>query len=218
MTAHKEDKSLAQILKEAITTHLYDLHVCLPARVEKYDAAKQKADIKPLLKKRYKVEAQETELPVVTDVPVQWPSAAGGASYLHLPLKKGDLGMAIFCERSLDGWLQGSGQIVGPKDPRHHHLSDAIFIPGVRPFGAALSGTSAENAVFQNDQMRIELSPDGKISIEGASEEFLTIVESVLDHLIAAKVITSIGASPFIASTIANFQDDKARLGTIKRS
>ena len=214
----KADKTLAQILNDAITAQLYDVHVCLPARVEKYDAGSQKANIKPLLRKKYKIEAQETELPVITDVPVQWPSAAGGDAYLHLPLKSGDFGMAVFCERSLDTWLQGSGQIVGPKDPRHHNLSDAIFVPGVRPFGAALSGAGADNAVLQNGQMRIEMAPDGKISIEGASEEFLTIVEGVLDHLIGAKVITSIGASPFIASTIANFQDDKAKLATIKRS
>jgi hypothetical protein len=213
----KADKTLAQVLKEAISAQLYDLHVCLPARVEKYDAAKQRADIQPLLKKRYKAEEVETELPLITAVPVQWPSAAGGGSFLHLPLKKGDLGMAIFCERSLDGWLQGGGQAVGPQDPRHHDLSDAIFLPGVRPFGSPLAGADPDNAVLQNGQMRIEISPDGKISIAGASEEFLTIVDSVLDHLINAQVMTAIGASPFIASTVAALQDDKARLATIKR-
>ena len=213
----KEDKSLGQILRDAIVSQLYDVHVCLPARIEKYVPERQKADCKPLLTRRYSAEQRDTELPVITDVPVQWPAAGGGAAYLHLPLKKGDLGMLVFCERSLDAWLQGSGQIVSPADPRHHHLSDAIFIPGVRPFGAALAGVSADNAVLQNGQMRVELSPDGKISIEGASEEFLTIVDSVLDHLIAAQVVSGVGAAPFIASTIANFQGDKARLATIKR-
>lgn len=213
----KEDKSLAQILREAVLAQLYDVHVCLPGRIEKYSAAQQKADVKPLLTRRYRAEQADTALPLITDVPVQWASAAGGTSYLHLPLVKGDLGMLVFCERSLDAWLQGKGQIVSPADPRHHHLSDAIFVPGLRPFGAALAGASAANAVLQNGQMRVELSPDGKISIQGASEEFLSIVDSILDHLIAAKVITSGGASPFIASTVAAFQQDKAALATIKR-
>lgn len=213
----KEDKTLSQILREAILSQLYDLHVCLPGRVEKYAAGRQKADVKPLLTKRYKIEAKDTELPVITDVPVQWPAAGGGAAYLHLPLAKGDLGILVFCERSLDAWLQGSGQVVSPADPRHHHLSDAIFVPGVRPFGAALGNVSADNAILQNGQMRIELAPDGKISIQGASEEFLTIVDSVLDHLIAAKVVSGIGAAPFIATTIADFQADKTRLAAIKR-
>lgn len=212
----KEDKTLARIIQEAIAAHLYDVHVCLPARVEKYDAATQKADVKPLLKKRYKIDG-DVELPVVTSVPVQWPSAANGAAYLHLPVAKGDLGMLVFCERSLDAWLQGAGQIVSPDDPRHHHLSDGIFVPGLRPFGSPLAATSAANAVLQNGQMRVELSPDGKISIQGAGNEFLTIVDSILDHLINARVITAIGASPFIGSTIADFQQDKADLATIKR-
>jgi hypothetical protein len=213
----KEEKTLGQVIREAILSQLYDVHVCLPACIEKYSAAKQKADVKPLLTKRYRIEQEDTQLPLITDVPVQWPSAGGGAAYLHLPLAKGDLGMIVFCERSLDMWLQGAGQIVSPADPRHHALSDAIFVPGVRPFGAALEGVSAENAVLQNGQMRIEMAPDGKISITGASEEFLSIVDSMLDHLIAAKVVTAVGAAPFIATTIAALQDDKARLATIKR-
>lgn len=217
MSKKKEDKTLAQILRDAITARLHDVHVCLPGRIETYDSAKQKADVKPLLKKRYKAEAADTELPVITDVPVQWTSAAGGDAYLHLPAATGDLGMIVFCERSLDAWLSGSGQIVSPSDPRHHHISDAIFIPGMRPFGAPLTNTSSSNAVLQNGQMRVEMAPDGTISIEGASEEFLTIVDSVLEHLISARVVTSIGASPFLADTIAYFQDDKARLATIKR-
>ena len=113
--------------------------------------------------------------------------------------------------------MQGAGQIVSPADPRHHHLSDAVFIPGVRPFGAALGGVSTVNAVLQNGQMRIEMAPDGKISISGASQEFLTIVDHVLDHLISARVLSAVGAAPFIASTIANFEQDKADLATIKR-
>jgi hypothetical protein len=213
----KADKSLAQILRDAIAAQLYDVHVCLPARVETYDAATQKATIKPLLKKRYKVEKNATELPVITDVPVQWPSAAAGAAYLHLPLSAGDLGMAVFCERSLDAWLQGKGQIVDPQDPRHHNLSDAVFVPGLRPFGAPLCGADAANVVLQNNQMRVEMSPDGKISIEGASEEFLTIVDSILDHLINARVVTALGAMPFYHTTIADFEDDRDRLDTIKR-
>lgn len=213
----KADKTLAQILRDAVTAHLYDLHVCLPARVEVYDAAKQKATIKPLLNKRYRQEHSDTELPVITDVPVQWPSAAGGSSYLHLPLAKGDLGVAIFCERSIDAWLHGKGQMVAPNDPRHHHLSDAVFVPGVRPFGAALADAGAQNAVLQNGQMRIELAPDGKISIRGAAEEFLTIVDSILNHLINAKVVTAMGAMPFYHTTIADFEDDKDRLSEIKR-
>ncbi len=210
--------TLAEVIREIIKSHFFDLHTTMPARVEKYDPATQKADVKPLLRKKYRAADAATEIPVIPSVPVQWPSAGGGDAYIHLPLKTGDLGMVIFCERSIDTWLSGDGQITAANDPRHHDLSDAVFIPGVRPFKAALSDVSADNLVIQNDILRIELDPSGKISIEGATKELLTVLSGVLDHLISAKVLTLWGASPFTTDTIASFTQDKTDLNTLKRS
>jgi len=219
----KAGKTMAKVITDAIRRQMLDLRVCLPARIERYDHATQKANVKPLFKKQYVRKLSENdsgraELPVVTDVPVQWPSAAGGAAYLHLPIASGDLGMLVFADRSLDAWLAGSGQIVAPSDARIHHIKDPIFIPGLRPFGSPLSDTSAANAVLQNSQMRIEMDPSGKISISGASEEFLTIVDSLIGHLIDARVVTAAGAMPFYHTTLAALQDDRSRLATIKRT
>jgi len=218
----KGSKTLASILLDAIRRQMLDLRVCMPARVETYDHEKQRANVKPLLKKQYARSASTadtgpTELPVITDVPLQWPSAAGGDAYLHLPVVAGDLGVLLFADRSLDNWLSGSGQIVAPEDARMHHLKDAIFVPGLRPFGAPLSDASATNAVLQNNRMRIEMDPSGKISISGADEEFLSIVDSMLDHLINARVATAMGAMPFYHTTLSDLASDRARLATIKR-
>jgi len=210
--------TLTEVIKEAIKSQLFDLHTVMPARVEKYDSATQKADVKPLLRKKYLVNNIATEIPVIPSVPVQWPSASGGDAYIHLPLKVGDLGIVVICERSIDSWLSGDGQITAPNDPRHHDLSDAIFIPGVRPWKVALAEVSSDNLVIQNDKLRIELDPSGKISIEGATQELLTVLSGVLDHLISAKVLTLWGASPFTSDTIANFTSDKSKLATLVRS
>ena len=175
---------------ELIKSQVLGIHTALPARVEKYDHTTQKADVKPLVSKKYRNSDLVTEIPVLPSVPVQWPSSAGGDAYIHLPLKVGDLGMVIFSERSIDSWLSGDGQITAPNDPRHHDLSDGVFIPGVRPFKAALAGTSENNMVIQNDALRIEIDPSGKISITGATKELLTVLSGVLDHLVSAKVLT----------------------------
>ncbi len=121
------------------------------------------------------------------------------------------------CERSIDTWLSGDGQITATNNPRHHDLSDAIFIPGVRPFKSALTDVSETNLVIQNDSIRIEMDPSGKISVMGATKELLTVLSGVLDHLISAKVLTLWGAAPFTTDTIANFTQDKADLATLKR-
>lgn len=216
-TIQNETPTLAEVIREAIKSHILDLHTAMPARVERYDHARQKADVKPLLRKKYKVSDTATEFPVIPAVPVQWPSAGGGEAYIHLPLKLGDLGLVLICERSIDTWLSGDGQITSPQDPRHHDLSDAVFIPGVRPFKKALASTSADNLVIQNGRLRIELDSGGRISIAGASNELITVLIGVLDHLISAKVLTLWGPAPFTADTIANFTADKASLNTLKR-
>lgn len=217
MGKKQETPTMPEVISEAIRAKLLDVHVALPAKIESYDHATQKANITPLLRKKYLKDNAEVDLPVINNVPVQWPSASGGTSFLHLPLKAGDVGMAIFCERSLDLWKSGDNSTVTPNDPRHHNLTDAIFIPGINAFKSALKDVPANNAVLQNGEMRMEIDPSGKISFQGATKEFLNIVDSVIDHLISARVVAGTGSTPFTVATIATFQSDKNDLATIKR-
>lgn len=59
---------------------------------------------------------------------------------LALPVAVGDTGLLIFSDRSLDVWL-ATGGIVDPGDDRRHALSDAVFVPGLRPFSSPLVTT-----------------------------------------------------------------------------
>lgn len=161
----KPGATLAEIIQDAVRAGILDINVCLPAKIEKYDAALQKANISPLLKKKYVSEDDTTNLPVITNVPVQWPSANDGSAFIHLPLKAGDLGFVIFSQRSLDTWLAGNGDSVSPEDTRHHDLSDAIFTPGGLPFKKALPNISANNLMIKNGKALIEEFPDGKMQI-----------------------------------------------------
>ena len=218
MMEKQETPTMAEVISKAIKSQLLDLHVSLPAKIESYNAAEQKANITPLLRKKYLKDDAEVALPVINNVPVQWPSASGGSSFLHLPLKAGDVGMAIFCERSLDLWKSGDNSTVTPNDPRHHNITDAIFIPGINAFKSALQNVSADNAVLQNGNMRIEIDPSGKISIEGESKEFLTIFDDLLSEMINnARVVTAMGPQPFTIQTIARLQIIKNDLAEIKR-
>ena len=222
MPTQNETPTLEQILQDAIRAQLLDVHTCLPAKIEKYEASTQKANVQVLLKRKYEADAEAVNLPVINSVPVQWPSANQGKSYIHLPLKAGDLGVVIFSERSIDLWLSGDsgdpGKILDPQDPRIFDLSDAIFIPGVLPFVHSLQNVNADNAIIQNDKFRIEIAPDGTISLEGEAEELITIVDDLFTNLIVdARVLTSIGPQPFIADTITKLTAIRTRLRTIKR-
>lgn len=214
MSQNPEEKTLAQVIKEAIDRELYNLHVCLPVEVLSYDSSKQKAKVQPLLKKKYVAKDSDTRLPVISDVPVQWPSGNVGKSMIHIPLVKGDLGIVVISERSLDLWLAGEGKEISPNDPRKHNLSDGILIPGVRPFKKAMD-VSDTNLTIQHDKFTIELDPEGKISISGVNEELLDLIDQTLNKLISATVVTAMGASPFTAATILDFTEIKTKLSEL---
>jgi hypothetical protein len=65
------------------------------------------------------------------------PDVPSGAD-LVVPVAVGDTGLLVFADDSLDVWLSKGG-LVDPLDDRHHALSDAIFIPGLRPFSNPVS-------------------------------------------------------------------------------
>lgn len=132
--------SLAAVLNTFKAQMFADMRVSLPARVERYDASTQTADVKPLLKDAF-VEEDGTRaiesLPVVTNVPVVFPGAGGFR--LTFPVRAGDTVLLVFADRSLDAWLAQGGE-ASPSDDRRHNLSDAVAIPGLHPNNAPWSG------------------------------------------------------------------------------
>jgi hypothetical protein len=137
-----------------------DLHTSLPGKVVRYDAATQKADVQPLIKERYTDESgaqQSRELPVIPSVPVQFPGAGGYR--ITFPVAVGDTGLIMFAEASLDKWLV-SGGTVDPAEERRHDLTDAIFLPGLRDFGHALTSAPTDRATFGKDD-GLQIHVDG---------------------------------------------------------
>lgn len=147
--------TLPELIKLIIESQLVDLHVSLPARVESYDSAKQKVSVKPLLKRGYLSEEGQRlveGLPVINEVPVAFQSA--GDFGVTFPLKAGDTVLLIFSEASLDKWLALGGE-VDPGDDRHHTLSDAIAVPGLRPFNKPNSQVADDALVVHAPEVRL---------------------------------------------------------------
>lgn len=136
--------TLAEVIDTFIDDRLERLEVALPGRIEKYDAATQKAQVKPLVKVVRRKDSGELlpaeALPVIVAVPVVFPSAGGFS--ITFPVEVGDPVLLIFSSQSLDEWLFSSGGDTDPKDPRRHDITDAIAIPGLRTFPNALPSAS----------------------------------------------------------------------------
>lgn len=173
-----------------MSAQLFEVHVALPASIEKYDETNQKIDAKPLLKRNVVLsDGSEVleELPVITDVPVQFPR--GGGFFMSLPLAVGDHVLLVFNERSIDKFTQGDGSDTDPTDVRMHDLSDAVAIPGFYPFGKSLADAHTGNMVLGKDgDIQIHIKPGGEIHLgsENAAD-FVALAQKVLDELTTAK-------------------------------
>lgn len=139
------------VVDKALTARLRNTHVALPARIEGYDAATQKARVLPLVKgwKRAPDGTRSAvQLPVISAVPVVFPGAGGFR--LTFPVEVGDSVLLVFSDYSLDRWLKEGGA-VDPIDERTHNLSDAICIPGLRDFGHPLTSAPTDGASLGAD-------------------------------------------------------------------
>ena len=139
MQKPEDEVTLVSLIKQHIDDNLEQLHTSLPGRIESYDAATQKANVKPLLKVPNLDENGETSylsIPVITDVPVVFPGANGFRC--TFPMTKGDTVLIMFSESSLDSWLS-TGKESEPNAGTRHDISDAFILPGLNPFSSPLS-------------------------------------------------------------------------------
>lgn len=166
---------LAELIREALISRLADVHVALPGKVTKYDAAKQVVDVEPGIK-RTVPDADgnpvDEALPILPCVPVAWPR--GGGFFVHLPLAAGDTGLIVFAERSLDTW-RAKGQVTSASDRRTHGLSGAVFLPGLSPASSVIADASADDLTLGHDGgALVRIKPDGTVEIgaDGATFDY----------------------------------------------
>lgn len=140
--------TLAQVNQACIEAALEDLHTCSWGSVVSYDATTQTAHVQ-LIQRRSYVDAdgnRTTERPApLLDVPVVFPGA--GAVSMTWPLAAGDVVLLLFAERALDAWYAGGQEDVDAGDDRHHSLSDAIAIPGLRSAKDRIGGPPPSDAL-----------------------------------------------------------------------
>lgn len=186
-----ENPELSFVVKEAVKAELMQTRVCLPARIVSYDPATQNASVEPLIKKEYIKDDELLNLPIINNVPVLTLGAVGGDAFIHFPLKAGDTGIIIICDRSLDIWLSGSGQIIDPKDTRIHDINDSVFIPGLRPFPGAINGLNSDDYSLGFGDSIITFKPNGDIEIDSSAA---TKINSIGDVEITAPNIKGTAA------------------------
>lgn len=156
--------TLTQVIMSGIDKIMTNVHTSMPGRIESYDASTQLAKVKPLLNRKYTTEDQAKELPIISNVPVVFPRTA--SAFVRLPIKAGDTVLLIFCERSIDRWLD-TGGAVDPLDPEKFGLNGAVALAGLYAKADALKANGANNSLeIANGSNYIEIKNSGEILIK----------------------------------------------------
>lgn len=195
-----ETPDLGEIIAELMAATLGRIETTIPARVVSYDSATQTVTAKPSVSGRY----QDSEtgelvpyaLPTVANVPVWFPAGAGGS--LTFPLAPDDDVLLICASRSLDEWKSSGAAECVPQDTRRHDLTDAIALPGLRPFARVLNAAAVSPTalVLAGADIRLGSSAaSSAVVLETLLSAFLAQLKTWLDSHVHTGVVTGPGSS-----------------------
>lgn len=210
----QESPNFSDILNSVIRHNLSGIHTSFPAKVLSYSAPDQKANVQPLIKKVY-LDKRVESYPVIVNVPVIFPRTA--TAIISLPIKKDDLVLIVIMERSIDQWLEKSGEESEPISNRRFDLSDAIAIPGLYPFGVN-SDADPDAILIKNGLTRFKMDDNGKFEIGNDSAQLLDIIDQTLSEIkdITVTIPSGSSAGTYPIDNIAAFTTIQDLLTLIK--
>ena len=149
---------------------LSEYYTCLPCQVVAVNASMQTVDIQPVLMSYFREQGVSTPRPIIRNVPF-WTFRAGD-TYISLPIKVGDTGLAIFCQRDISNW-KASGGTVPLQSERVMDYNDAFYIPFMGSASQAIPGYNPDfieivKIIAQNLQISQNVTVGGTIVSTGA--------------------------------------------------
>lgn len=197
---------LETVLREIIDARAAEIHTALPARVISYDAAKQVADLQPMVKDLYHSEDGALitrSFPTLPSVPVAF--LRGSGYFLTVPLTAGDTGMLVFSELPIDRW-RSTGQESHPVNARRHGVGNAVFYPGLCPRAKALTepGVSDHMVLGKEGGCQIHVQQN-EVNLDGGpSAQAVAIAQLVQAEFAVLKTALIAAFNAVGASSAAN--------------
>lgn len=174
--------TLDQIVTAALEADRRDLWTCSIGKVVSYDSTARTAEVEPQIKREVPNEDGEPTyevIPALTSVPVFFLSA--GPFSLTFPIEPGTPGLLIFATHDFAAWYL-SGKISNPGDLGLHHLSSAIFVPGLVPSSTPMPQAEEDAVVLRGDDIRFgrETANDPPITKSALDAKWLELTSWVL--------------------------------------
>lgn len=156
------------IIRAAIERLMANIAGGRPGRIESYDAAKQRADVQPLIQRgEIDISTGDRRVerePVITDVPVLMLGTSSCRT--TMALKPGDTVWLCSASLSLDRYLVQGGE-VDPQDDRRHNISDAVAIPAVFDFASVPGDASTDGMIIHAPKLRLGSPAAAQSAIRG---------------------------------------------------
>jgi hypothetical protein len=188
--------SQLEVIENIIEGRLRRLHTWMPALVDSYDEVKQLVDCTAQVGLPYRdVDDNDKILydpaPRVASCPVGFMGAGGFR--ITLPIQPGiTTGIILFSESPIVEWLN-AGQRVDPTYSRRFHISDAMFVPILKPHSAAFTDVPRTDAMTAGcDGGPQVVVTKTEVQLGGAPSspptDFVALAQKVLDELNRQKV------------------------------
>lgn len=179
--------NMLQVLDQWMANFLEEIHTCIPGRIEAYSGhAERRARVVPMIRQHLQ-NGELVEIKPIDDVPVMFPSSAGGA--LLMPLKAGDGVLLCFSEVGVGKFLHGKANVIADADdPSRFSLSDCVAIPGLWPFSAVPKLTEAtDDRPWFGSADGAYLTVKDKVKLANKASDLRTEIDAIWDALKATQ-------------------------------
>lgn len=183
-TLERGERDLEEYVRTAFDDFQARLWTSAPGIVKSYDPQKQTVSVQLSIKAMQRQPdglVKQISVPVLQDVPVQFPGAGGSA--ITFPVKPGDECLVTFSCRSPDTWQQSGGE-QAPVDAGMHTLSGGFAMLGFRsnPEAAKMQGGADPDAVqvrSMDGKSSVSLKPGGAITMKNEGITFALSSEGI---------------------------------------
>lgn len=170
-----------EMIRSAIDQAMTRMWTSAPGRVVSYNAQKQTASIQITVKSFVKQpdgSQKAVDLPILEEVPVQFPGAGGQT--MTFPVKAGDEVVVMFMSRASDAQQQSGGDQQA-SDASTHGLSHPRAMLGFRSNPRALQNVSTDETEVRSDDgnTKISLSGAGGVGISTDKQVGITAANGV---------------------------------------
>ena len=171
---------LDEVVLAGVDRVLSNVNTALPGSVKSYDFTDQTAEVDIDIKK--KVGGKFVNIPTLVNVPVFF--SQGGGFSVSYPLKSGSKVLCIFCQRSIDDWLEDIND--NPKQVRKFDLSDAFALPMGHTKKTPIPEADQNNMVIGIAGGQIHINPSGNIFLHSKNALQPYVLGNVLNTFLNA--------------------------------